>query len=390
MPFTKVWKGNESGQEGVWSYHLNWQPINARSSTHAWTQSGSGTNEYYLRTAAGGNPGIPAIPSAVKGNGLAFASGTLGALTASQFAYGDNDSLGYSTLYVRLADGADPDSKADGWVTFTAVPGTGEHVSIPAGSNNITGTDVSSTTLGTFRVEDGGTVQIGSATANLRITCAGFYFAGTGQAYIDLAASAIAPEIRNTAVAAEGSRGLFLKGTAITTLELVKGTVGFAWRPGESGRLDAVHMVPEQGQSAGLWLGDAVTDVAGSGVPAVQLRTGATAVVRSSVGTITMYGGDYTQKDGVWAAANVYGGTIKPEGTGTYPATVLAGGILTTETSANTKTFTDCTVRRKSSLKDPASRITFTNAIIFPDGIGTGAEITLDFGANRKFNPIAA
>jgi hypothetical protein len=38
------------------------------------------------------------------------------ALTAGTWDYADNDTLGFSTIYVRLSDGADPDSKADGYV----------------------------------------------------------------------------------------------------------------------------------------------------------------------------------------------------------------------------------------------------------------------------------
>lgn len=391
MPFTKVWYGNTSGQEGVWAHHANWRPISIRNATYRWLASGSGTSNYYLDLAGGGDPSIPAAPGAVLAAGVALVAGTLGALTAGQFAYGDSDTLGYSTIYVRLTDSTDPDTKVNDYLTFTAVPATGEHISIPIGSANITGVDVSATTYGNVRVEDSTAVQAGSATAYLRLTCAGFYFGGAGTCYIDLAASAIAPDIRNTATANEGLRGLYLKGTAITTLKLVKGAVGFASLPGESGRLDAFHVLPNTGQTASLWLGGAVTNVVGSGKPDGELRDGATVVSRSDVDDVTMYGGDYTQKEGTWEGMTAYAGTVKPEGAGTYVATVLAGAVLTTETSPNTKTLTDLTVRKGSTVKDPASRITFTNAIIFPDGIGVGpAAVTLDFGANRKFTPIAA
>jgi hypothetical protein len=61
MPFTKVW-GNTAA---VLSTAVNWLPINVRNSAYAWTASGSGTNEYYLRTAGGANPGFAAAPDSV-------------------------------------------------------------------------------------------------------------------------------------------------------------------------------------------------------------------------------------------------------------------------------------------------------------------------------------
>jgi hypothetical protein len=82
---------------------------------YAWTASGSGTNEFYVKTAGGANPRI-STPVSVLLNNVAAVQGTIGALSAGQWAYGDNDTLGYSTVYVRLTDGADPDSKTAAWV----------------------------------------------------------------------------------------------------------------------------------------------------------------------------------------------------------------------------------------------------------------------------------
>jgi hypothetical protein len=78
----------------------------------SWTLSGSGTNEYYLRTNASANPTFPS-PVGVVENGTAMSAGSLGSLAAGEYAFGNNDSLGYSTLYVRLTDSTDPDSKTE-------------------------------------------------------------------------------------------------------------------------------------------------------------------------------------------------------------------------------------------------------------------------------------
>lgn len=90
------------------------------SSSYAWTASGSGTNEYYLRTSGSADPGIDVQPSELYVNGSSATSGTLGSLAAGQWGYGDNDALGYDTVYVRLSGGGDPDSQADGYIAYVA------------------------------------------------------------------------------------------------------------------------------------------------------------------------------------------------------------------------------------------------------------------------------
>lgn len=91
--------------------HSNDSTFSVRNTRYAWTVSGSGTSEYYLRTSGSADPDLPE-PTSVKENGSAMTGGTVGTLTAGQWDYGDNDSLGYSTIYVRLTDSTDPDGKA--------------------------------------------------------------------------------------------------------------------------------------------------------------------------------------------------------------------------------------------------------------------------------------
>lgn len=89
-----------------------------RSAAYKWTASGSGTSEYYCELAAGGDPSLNE-PDGVKVNDVAATEGEAGSLAAGRWAWGDNDALGYSTVYVRLADGTDPDTKAAGYVEAT-------------------------------------------------------------------------------------------------------------------------------------------------------------------------------------------------------------------------------------------------------------------------------
>ncbi len=72
--------------------------------TDNWTASASGTGEYYY---TGGD--LDACPTYVEEDGTSISEGTLGSLTASSWAWGDNDSLGADTLYIRLSDDTDPD-----------------------------------------------------------------------------------------------------------------------------------------------------------------------------------------------------------------------------------------------------------------------------------------
>ena len=77
----------------------------AEAGDYKWTVSGSGTNEYYLQIDAGGTPGLQS-PDWVEEDGTAYTIGTIGSLAVSEWAFGDNDTLGYNTLYVRLSSGA--------------------------------------------------------------------------------------------------------------------------------------------------------------------------------------------------------------------------------------------------------------------------------------------
>jgi hypothetical protein len=89
--------------------------LSIRSASYHWTRSGSGTGEYYLQSSDDGNPSL-SEPSAVIENGTAMTAGTAGSLAVSTWDWADNDSLGYSTVYIRLADDADPDEKSAGYV----------------------------------------------------------------------------------------------------------------------------------------------------------------------------------------------------------------------------------------------------------------------------------
>lgn len=86
--------------------------IDATSAAYEWRQSALGTNEWYLTLVGGGNPFSAQVKSVtVDGNywiqsaEAAHQMGTVGTLTNKKAAWGNNDSLAFSTLYVRYDTG---------------------------------------------------------------------------------------------------------------------------------------------------------------------------------------------------------------------------------------------------------------------------------------------
>jgi hypothetical protein len=74
-----------------------------------WTASSLGTNEYYLPPS--NTKSFKTKPDNMFENDSSMTEGTIGSLTAGQWGWGDNDSLGIKTIYVRLTDNTDPDTK---------------------------------------------------------------------------------------------------------------------------------------------------------------------------------------------------------------------------------------------------------------------------------------
>ena len=68
-----------------------------RDSSYKWTASTSGTDEWYLEKASGGNPEIVGAAE-VKEDGSSMIKGNAGLLSPGEFTFDDNDSLGYDTL----------------------------------------------------------------------------------------------------------------------------------------------------------------------------------------------------------------------------------------------------------------------------------------------------
>lgn len=77
------------------------------SSTYKWTAS-STSNEYYCELATGGDPSLSEPPYLLFQDSIST-NGVVGSLADHGWDYGNNDSLGYNTIYIR-DDSGDPDT----------------------------------------------------------------------------------------------------------------------------------------------------------------------------------------------------------------------------------------------------------------------------------------
>lgn len=331
MAFTKTF-GTTSG---AYSTNTNWKPIDLTNPNYSWTASGSGTNEYYVRTAANANPGFAASPATSNGvyiNGSAATKASLGSLAAGNWGYGDNDTLGYSTVYVRLSDGTDPDTKDPFYVKFYQEPQTAEHVHFEADSgsiNSAVGLDQSGVAIGDFIIDEGYAGSIGSATLGyLYIDPDRLEIHGTGEYWLDMRAAAIAVQVYGTGTPDEGNRGLYLRGSAISTLNVLGGHVGVAVRNGETSTVTTARVL-----GGSCWFGS------GAGLTTLNHYAGDT-ILRCAATTVVAYNGSVTtQEAGAVTTATLWNGTYVTNSTGTITTFHLYGGTLDEKKSGAARTI---------------------------------------------------
>jgi hypothetical protein len=78
---------------------------------YIWTVSPAQAGEYYLTTASGGDPGLSKPDDVITANTVRTEAAA-GSLTANQWDYDDNDTLGFDTIYY----GGDPSAQEPGWI----------------------------------------------------------------------------------------------------------------------------------------------------------------------------------------------------------------------------------------------------------------------------------
>lgn len=105
---------------------LPFKSLNDGSSDY-WTSSGSGTDEYYYSPTD-----LDEKPLILQLDGSGATEGTVGSLSEGEWGWGDNDSIGEDTVYVRLSGGDDPDNKDAGYIECSE-----RHTVYTVGSGNI-------------------------------------------------------------------------------------------------------------------------------------------------------------------------------------------------------------------------------------------------------------
>ena len=220
---------------------------------------------------------------------------------------------------------------AGNWVEG-AVPIAGDDVRVPATSTQaITASlDQSGVSLGSFASE-AGAPAMGTETAYLKIASSGtIRLNGSAVSYIDVGATAVV-FCDGSSTPATGLRGLYLNGSAMTTLTVNGGHVGLAWRAGETSTATTIRV---SGSSTTLWTGSGVTNTTFTQENGTSSIWHGGTTININGGVLTTYG------TGTWTTVNEDGGIFYPNSTGTIGSGFCNSGTWNTSTSAALRTCT--------------------------------------------------
>lgn len=216
-------------------------------------------------------------------------------------------------------------------------------------SVDITGSlDQSSVAINEF-VVDGFKGKIGTlALGYLQINPDLVSFKGSGVAFIDVGAAAIDLDIRSTA-SGGSTRGLYIKGSAIAVLSMIRGDVGLANQYGETSTAATIRVTGG-------------TLVCGTGATLTTVDAyGGTTTLRTNVTTLNAYSGNVsTSSSAAITTLNGYGGTVTHNGTGTITTANLEGATLDLTNSGMARTVTTLNLRANGTIVYDPSVITIT------------------------------
>ena len=226
----------------------------------------------------------------------------------------------------------------------SGIPTTSDSVYLTADfSVDITaGLDQSAVAIDKF-VVDGFTGKIGTlALGYLQIDPDLFSFSGSDVSFIDVGSAAIDLDVRSTASGA--TRGLYLKGSAIAVLSLIRGNVGLANQYGETSTAATIRV-----------LGGSLFCGTGATLATVDSYSGTTNL-GASVTTLNVYAGTITTSAAAAITTlNGYGGTVTHNGTGAITTANLEGGTLDLTNSGLARTVTTLNLKTRGSIiYDPA------------------------------------
>lgn len=241
-----------------------------------------------------------------------------------------------------------------------ATPTTGDNVRLIAEytGNITTGLDQSADAIGDFIVESGYTGSIASVAAYLQIDPNRFEFSGEGVSYIDIGSAAIAAVVNKTINPQTGGRGLYLKGSAITTLAVQSGAVGLATVHGDTATAASVRTI---GTKADLWCGAGCTLTTADCLGGMMR-------LRASVTTLNVWGGTvYLEEAAAATTVNIYGGTVFHNSTGTVATWNAFAGTSDWLAFSGSRTVTSLNIYRNAVIRLNKAAVTHTNAPALSD-----------------------
>jgi len=232
----------------------------------------------------------------------------------------------------------------------SGVPTTSDSVYLTADySVDITGSlNQSAVAIDKF-VVDGFTGKIGSlALGYLQIDPDSFSFDGSGVSFLDIGSAAIDVNVRATAGGGT-TRGLYLKGSAIAVLSIIRGNVGLANQYGETSTAATIRVT-----------GGTMVCGSGSTVTTVDAYGGTTRLA-TNVTTVNAYSGTITTSStAAITTLNGYGGTITHNGTGTITTANLEGAELDLTNSGLARTVTTLNLKAGGVINYDPAVITIT------------------------------
>ena len=247
--------------------------------------------------------------------------------------------------------GTDESSPTD-WNTAAnwsggAVPTATDNVRlIAAYSNDLAGYDASGVALSDFIVMPGYTGKIGTASADLQISCSYFEYSGEGEAYIDLGSSSVSPRIRTTATApGTGENGLYLIGSALDVLSIESGSVGLAAIHGQTATATTVRQF---GGTFNCGTAASVTTFNGHG---------GSAAIDCNLTTCNLFGGTATTGEEMTIGTlTIEAGTLVANSSGTITTVNIDGGELDLSRTGVARVVTTLNLNPGGSLRyDPTS-----------------------------------
>lgn len=352
MAATRVWT---SATAASWDDPDNWSGdatvVSIRNATYEWIASG---DSYYVRLVAGAADPSLVDPDSVEEDDVDMTEGTLGSLTAGQWAYGDDDTLGYSTVYVRLSDSADPDGKAEDFVEWERIrPYTGDTAVFDgtAVGSVTSGLDQGTFNLAAIYTYHGYSGDIGTSSTSLEISADFVYHNGVGTLYYDHSTGGAA-QTDLMVIDSDNQEDAAVLGGKVLELAAVKGHITFDTDFGTGTKYYTVYMGYRTNPSGDVYIVDNST----VGANYIWQNAGVYEVNGRSAFIVRMHGGTHYASPSTTAAVGYTqtGGRVI-HNAGDIGALVLNGGTFDMSQDGTAKTITVARILPGAIFKPNAS-----------------------------------